>query len=127
SRVSRRQHHGRGAWNGEAAGARAQTRHRRASRRERDSGELHQRVLGRPQRDQAVGDFSHRLSRMVLGDGRRSGDDAGVSGWGAGGRGRGAALIALLVVVAVVALAQSWNRWLDPIIDTGRDLYISEQ
>ena len=35
--------------------------------------------------------------------------------------------VALLVVVAVLALAQSWNRWLDPIIDTGRDLYVSEQ
>lgn len=35
--------------------------------------------------------------------------------------------VALLVVVAVVALAQSWDRWLDPIIDTGRDLYVSEQ
>jgi hypothetical protein len=31
------------------------------------------------------------------------------------------------LVVAVVALAQSWQRWLDPIIDTGRDLYIPEQ
>lgn len=36
-------------------------------------------------------------------------------------------LIALLVVIAAVALAVSWNRWLDPIIDTGRDLYTSEQ
>ena len=36
-------------------------------------------------------------------------------------------LIALLIAVAAVALAQSWNRWLDPIIDTGRDLYIAEQ
>lgn len=35
--------------------------------------------------------------------------------------------IALLVLIAVLALAQSWNRWLDPIIDTGRDLYVSEQ
>lgn len=33
----------------------------------------------------------------------------------------------LLIIVAAVALAQSWNRWLDPIIDTGRDLYVSEQ
>ena len=37
----------------------------------------------------------------------------------------GAAGIVLLV--AIVALAQSWQRWLDPIIDTGRDLYIPEQ
>jgi Dolichyl-phosphate-mannose-protein mannosyltransferase len=37
------------------------------------------------------------------------------------------AAIALLVAVAVLALAQSWNRWLDPIIDAGRDLYIPEQ
>lgn len=27
----------------------------------------------------------------------------------------------------VLALAQSWQRWLEPIIDTGRDLYIPEQ
>jgi len=36
-------------------------------------------------------------------------------------------LVVVLAVVAVVALAQSWNGWLDPIIDTGRDLYVSEQ
>jgi hypothetical protein len=30
----------------------------------------------------------------------------------------------ILVALAVLALAQSWARWLDPIIDTGRDLYI---
>ena len=40
---------------------------------------------------------------------------------------RDVALIALLLLISVVALAQSWNRWLDPIIDTGRDLYISER
>jgi hypothetical protein len=34
---------------------------------------------------------------------------------------------AILIAVAVIALAQSWNRWLDPIIDTGRDLYVSER
>ena len=35
----------------------------------------------------------------------------------------------MLVVAAVAAIAagQSWNRWLDPIVDTGRDLYIPEQ
>ena len=43
------------------------------------------------------------------------------------GGGREIALIALLVVLAAISLAQSWNRWLDPIIDTGRDLYIPEQ
>ncbi len=37
------------------------------------------------------------------------------------------ALIALLLVVAALAFAQSYQRWLDPIIDTGRDLYIPEQ
>ncbi|HEV7922075.1 MAG TPA: hypothetical protein VGR02_14910 [Thermoanaerobaculia bacterium] len=37
------------------------------------------------------------------------------------------ALLALIVIAAAVAIAQSWNRCLDPIIDTGRDLYISEQ
>ena len=35
--------------------------------------------------------------------------------------------LALLVLVAAIALFQSWQRWLDPIIDTGRDLYIAEQ
>jgi hypothetical protein len=35
--------------------------------------------------------------------------------------------LSLLAVIAVLALAQSWNRWLDPVIDTGRDLYVSEQ
>jgi len=35
--------------------------------------------------------------------------------------------IALLLVVAALAFAQSYERWLDPIIDTGRDLYIPEQ
>ena len=33
----------------------------------------------------------------------------------------------LVLAVAVLALLQSWQRWLDPIIDTGRDLYIPEQ
>ena len=37
------------------------------------------------------------------------------------------ALIALLLIVAAVAFTQSYQRWLDPIIDTGRDLYIPEQ
>jgi len=36
-------------------------------------------------------------------------------------------LCLLIVLVAILALAQSWQRWLDPIIDTGRDLYIPEQ
>jgi hypothetical protein len=31
------------------------------------------------------------------------------------------------VAVAAIAFAQSYARWLDPIIDTGRDLYIPEQ
>ncbi len=35
--------------------------------------------------------------------------------------------IALLLIVAAVAFIQSYQRWLDPIIDTGRDLYIPEQ
>ncbi len=38
-----------------------------------------------------------------------------------------AALLVAIVAAAAVALAQSWNRWLDPIIDVGRDLYIPEQ
>jgi len=33
----------------------------------------------------------------------------------------------VVLAVAAIAIAQSWNRWLDPIIDTGRDLYIPEQ
>jgi hypothetical protein len=37
------------------------------------------------------------------------------------------ALIATVVAVAAIAFIQSYARWLDPIIDTGRDLYIPEQ
>ena len=36
-------------------------------------------------------------------------------------------LLFVVAVVASVAAAQSWNSWLDPIVDTGRDLYIPEQ
>ncbi len=47
---------------------------------------------------------------------------------GEGGRRPGEGiLVALLVLVTIITLSFSWNRWLDPIIDTGRDLYISEQ
>lgn len=35
--------------------------------------------------------------------------------------------IAIVVAVAAIAFIQSYARWLDPIIDTGRDLYIPEQ
>jgi hypothetical protein len=35
--------------------------------------------------------------------------------------------IAVLTALAALALVQSWQRWLDPLIDTGRDLYIPEQ
>ena len=38
-----------------------------------------------------------------------------------------AAMLAAIVAAAAIALAQSWDRWLDPIIDAGRDLYIPEQ
>jgi hypothetical protein len=35
---------------------------------------------------------------------------------------------ALIIAVAgAIAVSQSWMRWLDPIVDTGRDLYIPEQ
>ena len=34
---------------------------------------------------------------------------------------------AALLLTALVAFVQSYQRWLDPIIDTGRDLYIPEQ
>jgi hypothetical protein len=37
------------------------------------------------------------------------------------------ALAAIVVAVAAIAFIQSYCRWLDPIIDTGRDLYIPEQ
>lgn len=33
--------------------------------------------------------------------------------------------MAMLVAIAAWMLAQSWGRWLDPIIDAGRDLYIA--
>jgi hypothetical protein len=33
----------------------------------------------------------------------------------------------LALAATAIALAQSWRRWLDPLIDTGRDLYIPEQ
>ena len=33
----------------------------------------------------------------------------------------------VVALVAAVAAGDSWNRWLDPIVDTGRDLYIPEQ
>lgn len=36
-------------------------------------------------------------------------------------------LIATVIAVAAFAFIQSYARWLDPIIDTGRDLYIPEQ
>jgi hypothetical protein len=35
--------------------------------------------------------------------------------------------IALLLATAAVVLGASWQRWLDPIVDAGRDLYIPEQ
>src|SRR5207247_4068038 len=76
---------------------------------------------------QAVRDCAVRLSAVVRDAGSGSGDDAGVSEQRAVGGGREIALIALLVVLVAISLAQSWNRWLDPIIDTGRDLYIPEQ
>jgi hypothetical protein len=37
------------------------------------------------------------------------------------------ALAAVVLAVATIAFVQSYCRWLDPIIDTGRDLYIPEQ
>src|SRR5438067_11091488 len=36
-------------------------------------------------------------------------------------------LLAFLILIAAVAFIQSFQCWLDPIIDTGRDLYIPEQ
>jgi hypothetical protein len=37
------------------------------------------------------------------------------------------ALIATVAAIAALTFAQSYARWLDPIVDTGRDLYIPEQ
>ncbi|MCA1733829.1 MAG: hypothetical protein LC732_09525, partial [Acidobacteria bacterium] len=34
--------------------------------------------------------------------------------------------LAAIAALAVGVLALSWNRWLEPIIDLGRDLYIPE-
>jgi DNA-binding Lrp family transcriptional regulator len=52
--VQEREHHGSRARHRQSALARAQTRHRRTRRRVRHSGDLHERLLGRAQRDQAV-------------------------------------------------------------------------
>jgi len=38
-----------------------------------------------------------------------------------------AILIAIVLSIAVFVIAVSWQRWLDPIIDAGRDLYVSEK
>ncbi|MCM2316414.1 MAG: hypothetical protein NDJ92_14795 [Thermoanaerobaculia bacterium] len=35
--------------------------------------------------------------------------------------------LAAIVAVAALALRQSWGKWLHPIIDAGRDLYVPEQ
>jgi hypothetical protein len=37
------------------------------------------------------------------------------------------ASVALLVAVGALALWQSWGKWLHPLIDAGRDLYVPEQ
>ncbi|MCA1734380.1 MAG: hypothetical protein LC732_12365, partial [Acidobacteria bacterium] len=43
------------------------------------------------------------------------------------GRPRGElAALAAIASLAAWVLALSWNRWLEPIIDLGRDLYIPE-
>ena len=47
------------------APAGAQSRHRRSPARARHPGELHERLLGRPQRDQAFGDFPIRVPGLV--------------------------------------------------------------
>src|SRR5512135_122649 len=38
-----------------------------------------------------------------------------------------AVVLALLALLVTVVLAASWDRWLDPILDSGRDLYIPEK
>jgi hypothetical protein len=32
----------------------------------------------------------------------------------------------ILIAAGAIALAQSWNRWCDPVIDVGRDLYVPQ-
>ncbi|CAA9338886.1 MAG: Siroheme decarboxylase AhbA, alternate heme biosynthesis pathway / Siroheme decarboxylase AhbB, alternate heme biosynthesis pathway, partial [uncultured Gemmatimonadaceae bacterium] len=77
-RVRAGQHHGRGARHREGGRARPQGRDRRAPRRGGHPGALHQRVLGRAQRDQAVGDLAHRVRPLVRRHGARPGGDAGM-------------------------------------------------
>src|SRR5581483_1018443 len=74
--VPQREHHGRRARHGERDRARAQEGNRRASRERRHSTALHERLLGRPQRDQAERDQPVRVSRVVREAGNRSGRDA---------------------------------------------------
>src|ERR1035437_2246557 len=71
-----RQHHGRRAWYRERDAARPQGRDRRASARGGDCVRLHQRVLGRRQRDQAVRDRTGRLRGVLRRAPTGSGGDA---------------------------------------------------
>src|ERR1043165_5673938 len=70
--VPQREHHGGGARDGEGSRARAQEGDRRASGGGGHPGLVHERVLGRPQRDQAVGDLAVRVSGVVRDGGRGS-------------------------------------------------------
>src|SRR5204863_4472045 len=65
-RVPQREHHGRRARNRKGKRARAQTRDRRASRVDRDAGLVHERVLGRTQRDQAERDLADCVSGVAV-------------------------------------------------------------
>src|SRR5216684_2615282 len=88
-RVPQRQHHGRGARHGEGCCARPQGGHRCPSRRDRHPGVVHERLLGRTQRDQAIRDLAVCLRRLLPKPGCGSGDDEGVNSAGVGSRGSG--------------------------------------
>ncbi|CAA9337020.1 MAG: Heme biosynthesis protein related to NirD and NirG / Heme biosynthesis protein related to NirL and NirH, partial [uncultured Gemmatimonadaceae bacterium] len=76
--VRERERDGRRARHREGRRARAQARDRRAPRRGGRPGALHERVLGRAQRDQAVGDLAARVRALVRRDGARRRRDARV-------------------------------------------------
>src|SRR6185436_8967918 len=56
------------------AGHGAQSRDRQTPHRQRHRLHVHERLLGKPRRDQAVGDFAGRVSRMGSGSGTQMTD-----------------------------------------------------
>ena len=69
--IRQRQHHGGGPRHGKRPLARAQSGHRRSPARGWHPGFLHERVLGRAQRNQAVRNFSFRLPGVAAKNGRK--------------------------------------------------------